>query len=37
MVDIRRTPLELLLKVLDVDSAVARVQGGWIATGRSWT
>jgi ATP-dependent DNA helicase RecQ len=37
MVDIRRTPLELLLKVLDVDGAVARVQGGWIATGRSWT
>lgn len=37
MVDIRRTPLELLLKVLDVDGAVARVQGGWIPTGRSWT
>ena len=36
MVDIRRTPLELLLKVLDVDGAVARVQGGWIATGRPW-
>ncbi|MGO7984108.1 hypothetical protein ACC691_40430, partial [Rhizobium johnstonii] len=32
-VDIRRTPLELLLKVLDVDGAVRRVQGGWIATG----
>ncbi|WP_457100114.1 RecQ family ATP-dependent DNA helicase [Microbacterium sp. P5_E9] len=37
MVDIRRTPLELLLKVLDVDGAVGRVQGGWIATGRPWT
>lgn len=37
MVDIRRTPLELLLKVLDVDGAVARVQGGWIATGHPWT
>ena len=37
MVDIRRTPLELLLKVLDVDGAVARVQGGWIATGRAWS
>ncbi|MCK6068489.1 MULTISPECIES: RecQ family ATP-dependent DNA helicase [Microbacterium] len=37
MVDIRRTPLELLLKVLDVDGAVARVRGGWIATGRPWT
>ena len=36
-VDIRRTPLELLLKVLDVDGAVQRVQGGWIATGRPWT
>ena len=29
-VDIRRTPLELLLKVLDVDGAVQRVQGGWV-------
>ena len=37
MVDIRRTPLELLLKVLDVDGAVARVRGGWIATGQPWT
>ena len=35
-VDIRRTPLELLLKVLDVDGAVQRVQGGWIATGTPW-
>ena len=37
IVNIRRTPLELLLKVLDVDGAVQRVQGGWIATGRPWT
>ncbi|MFC7789817.1 RecQ family ATP-dependent DNA helicase [Microbacterium sp. MAHUQ-60] len=37
MVDIRRTPLELLLKVLDVDGAVRRVQGGWVATGQPWT
>ncbi|MFD5224791.1 RecQ family ATP-dependent DNA helicase [Microbacterium sp. NPDC058342] len=37
MVDIRRTPLELLLKVLDVDGAVRRVQGGWVATGAAWT
>jgi ATP-dependent DNA helicase RecQ len=37
MVDIRRTPLELLLKVLDVDGAVRRVQGGWIATGAPWS
>ncbi len=35
-VDIRRTPLELLLKVLDVDGAVRRVQGGWMATGLPW-
>ncbi|MGN7977155.1 RecQ family ATP-dependent DNA helicase [Microbacterium sp. 22195] len=37
MVDIRRTPLELLLKVLDVDGAVRRVQGGWVSTGAGWT
>lgn len=36
IVDIRRTPLELLLKVLDVDGAVRRVQGGWVATGSPW-
>jgi ATP-dependent DNA helicase RecQ len=36
MVDIRRSPLELLLKVLDVDGAVRRVQGGWVATGAPW-
>ncbi|MCU1542407.1 MAG: recombinase RecQ [Microbacteriaceae bacterium] len=36
-VDLRRTPLELLLKVLDVDGAVRKVQGGWIATGQPWT
>lgn len=35
-VNLRRTPLELLLKVLDVDGAVQRVTGGWIATGRPW-
>ncbi|TXN31098.1 RecQ family ATP-dependent DNA helicase [Lacisediminihabitans profunda] len=35
-VDIRRTPLELLLKVLDVDGVVRRVQGGWVATGHPW-
>ncbi|MEX1079497.1 MAG: RecQ family ATP-dependent DNA helicase [Homoserinimonas sp.] len=35
-VDLRRTPLELLLKVLDVDGAVQRVQGGWVATGKPW-
>jgi ATP-dependent DNA helicase RecQ len=36
-VDIRRTPLELLLKVLDVDGAVRKVQGGWVSTGQPWT
>ncbi|MFE1646954.1 RecQ family ATP-dependent DNA helicase [Microbacterium sp. P01] len=37
LVDIRRTPLELLLKVLDVDGAVRKVQGGWVSTGVAWT
>ncbi|MBH0023187.1 RecQ family ATP-dependent DNA helicase [Salinibacterium sp. SWN248] len=36
-VNLRRSPLELLLKVLDVDGAVARVQGGWTATGQPWS
>ena len=36
-VDVRRTRLELLLKVLDVDGAVQRVSGGWVATGVPWT
>ncbi|KIP53934.1 RecQ family ATP-dependent DNA helicase [Leucobacter komagatae] len=35
-VDLRRTQLELLLKVLDVDGAVRRVSGGWVATGAPW-
>ncbi|TFD54646.1 DEAD/DEAH box helicase [Cryobacterium sp. Hh7] len=35
-VDLRRTPLELLLKVLDVDGAVHRVKGGWQSTGQPW-
>ena len=34
--DTRRTRLELLLKVLDVDGAVQRVSGGWVATGQPW-
>ncbi|MFC6360441.1 RecQ family ATP-dependent DNA helicase [Luteococcus peritonei] len=37
LVDIRRTRLELLLKVLDVDGAVQRVKGGWTATGQPWS
>ena len=36
IVDIRRTRLELLLKVLDVDGAVQRVSGGWMGTGQPW-
>ena len=35
-VDLRRTRLETMLKVLDVDGAVRRVQGGWVATGQPW-
>lgn len=37
IVDVRRTRLELLLKVLDVDGAVTRVRGGWQATGVPWS
>jgi ATP-dependent DNA helicase RecQ len=36
MVELRRTRLELMLKVLDVDGAVRRVRGGWEATGADW-
>src|SRR4051794_24832706 len=35
-VELSRTRLEQMLKVLDVDGAVRRVQGGWIATGQPW-
>jgi ATP-dependent DNA helicase RecQ len=35
-VDLRRTRLEMMLKVLDVDGAVRRVKGGWEATGQPW-
>ncbi|RAJ35975.1 ATP-dependent DNA helicase RecQ [Kitasatospora sp. SolWspMP-SS2h] len=35
-VDLRRTRLETMLKVLDVDGAVRRVRGGWEATGEPW-
>jgi ATP-dependent DNA helicase RecQ len=34
---LRRGRLESLLKVLDVDGAVERVDGGWGVTGRPWT
>ncbi|MGM0384564.1 MAG: RecQ family ATP-dependent DNA helicase [Actinomycetota bacterium] len=36
-VDVRRGPLELLLKVLAVDGAVEAVKGGWVGTGTPWT
>lgn len=36
-VDLRRTRLETMLKVLDVDGAVRRVKGGWTSTGRQWS
>ncbi|MFE6969892.1 RecQ family ATP-dependent DNA helicase [Isoptericola sp. NPDC057653] len=35
-VDLKRSRLETMLKVLDVDGAVRRVQGGWVATGTPW-
>jgi ATP-dependent DNA helicase RecQ len=37
LVELRRSRLESMLKVLDVDGAVKRVKGGWIATGEPWT
>jgi ATP-dependent DNA helicase RecQ len=35
-VDLSRGRLEMMLKVLDVDGAVRRVSGGWVATGQDW-
>ncbi|AXE23332.1 recombinase RecQ [Streptomyces globosus] len=35
-VDLRRSRLETMLKVLDVDGAVKRVKGGWTSTGQPW-
>lgn len=37
LVELRRSRLETMLKVLDVDGAVRRVKGGWVATGQPWT
>ena len=37
LVDLGRTRLEMVLKVLDVDGAVRRVKGGWVSTGRPWS
>ena len=34
--DLGRTRLEQMLKVLDVDGAVRRVRGGWLSTGAQW-
>ncbi|GGL89791.1 RecQ family ATP-dependent DNA helicase [Nakamurella endophytica] len=36
-VDLRRSRLEMMLKVLDVDGAVRRVGGGWVTTGEPWS
>jgi ATP-dependent DNA helicase RecQ len=36
-VDLSRSRLEMMLKVLDVDGAVQRVSGGWVATGQEWS
>ncbi|MEV7429571.1 RecQ family ATP-dependent DNA helicase [Nocardioides sp. NPDC092400] len=36
-VELNRTRLETMLKVLDVDGAVRRVRGGWESTGRDWS
>ncbi|MGP6175028.1 RecQ family ATP-dependent DNA helicase [Corynebacterium sp. A21] len=35
-VDLSRSRLEQVLKVLDVDGAVRRVKGGWLSTGQAW-
>lgn len=37
LVELGRTRLEMVLKVLDVDGAVRRVKGGWLSTGAEWT
>ncbi len=36
-VELSRTRLETMLKVLDVDGAVRRVRGGWESTGQPWS
>jgi ATP-dependent DNA helicase RecQ len=36
-IDLSRSRLEMMLKVLDVDGAVRRVSGGWTATGQPWS
>jgi ATP-dependent DNA helicase RecQ len=36
LVDLGRSRLEMVLKVLDVDGTVRRVKGGWVSTGQDW-
>ena len=36
-VELSRSRLETMLKVLDVDGALHRVRGGWVATGQPWS
>ncbi|WP_216216170.1 RecQ family ATP-dependent DNA helicase [Amycolatopsis aidingensis] len=36
VVELSRSRLEMVLKVLDVDGAVRRVRGGWESTGQEW-
>lgn len=36
IVQLSRSRLEMVLKVLDVDGAVRRVRGGWESTGQDW-
>jgi ATP-dependent DNA helicase RecQ len=36
VVELSRSRLEMVLKVLDVDGAVRRVRGGWEGTGQDW-
>ncbi|MFC9997083.1 RecQ family ATP-dependent DNA helicase [Nocardia sp. NPDC127526] len=36
LVELNRSRLEMVLKVLDVDGAVRRVRGGWVGTGEPW-
>ncbi len=37
VVNLRRSRIESMLKVLDVEGAVARTDGGWTATGHRWS
>jgi ATP-dependent DNA helicase RecQ len=36
-VELSRSRLDTMLKVLDVDGAVRRVRGGWVTTGQGWS